>query len=264
MHGLDGVDGSRQINWGRTSGDYAAWRPDYPPEFYRRLLAGGVGRRGQRIIDLGTGVGFLARQFARQGCVVTGVDISEGQIRTAIREAASEALSIDFLARPAERTGLPAASADAVTASQCWLYFDQSAAIREVRRLLRPRGLLVTSHFSWLPRQDPIAEASEALVRKHNPDWSAGNWSGDVPRFPPWAVGHFELVEAFVFDAPIPFTRESWRGRIRACRGVGAALSDAEVEGFDREHKQVLQAAAGDTFTVLHRVDAHLLRPASG
>ena len=63
-----------------------------------------------------------------------------------------------------------------------------------------------------------------------------------------------------VFDEAVPFTRESWRGRFRACRGVGATLSDEAVERFDREHDAQLRATTEEHFSVLHRIDAHLLR----
>jgi hypothetical protein len=65
----------------------------------------------------------------------------------------------------------------------------------------------------------------------------------------------------FVFDEPIPFTRASWRGRIRACRGVGATLPDDHIERLDHEHEALLRTLAPDDFSVLHRIDAHLLRP---
>jgi hypothetical protein len=65
----------------------------------------------------------------------------------------------------------------------------------------------------------------------------------------------------FWFDEAVPFTRESWRGRIRACRGIGASLSDDEVKAFDAAHDELLSRIAPERFTVLHRVDAHLLEP---
>jgi 2-polyprenyl-3-methyl-5-hydroxy-6-metoxy-1,4-benzoquinol methylase len=145
MHNISPIDGLRSIDWGRTSQDYSQWRPDYPSEFYERLAALGVGRPGQRILDLGTGVGFLSRNFARQGSIVAGVDISPEQIEEAGRAAQEEGLEIDFRAAPAEETGFADRSFDAITASQCWLYFDCGRAIAEVRRLLRPRGVLATA-----------------------------------------------------------------------------------------------------------------------
>ena len=41
-------------------------------------------------------------------------------------------------------------------------------------------------------------------------------------------------------------------------RRVSAAR---EVERFDREHEALLDRIAPDTFTILHRLDAHILKP---
>ncbi|MSP83380.1 MAG: hypothetical protein EXQ94_10725 [Alphaproteobacteria bacterium] len=77
---------------------------------------------------------------------------------------------------------------------------------------------------------------------------------------PPWAGPELSYIGGFVYDEAIPFTPESWRGRIRACRGVGASLSEAEVAVFDHDHADLLTAMVGDHFTVLHRIDARVLR----
>ena len=258
MHGIDAVDGGRRIDWGLTAADYERWRPDYPASFYDRLRALGVGLPGQRILDLATGVGFLARQFARQGAQVSACDIAAQSVAHAQEKALAEGLHIDFAVCPAEETGHPDGSFDAITASQCWLYFDLARMVPEVQRLLATGGLLVTSHFSWLALQDRVAHASEQLVLKHNPDWSAAGWEGRIPAKPSWAEGVFELRGMFWYDEAIPFTRESWRGRIRASRGVGATMSAEEVARFDAEHAELLEGLVPEQFTVLHRIDAHL------
>jgi SAM-dependent methyltransferase len=261
MHGLSAIDAGREIDWGRTAQDYAVWRPDYPVEFYDRLAAFGIGVPGQRILDLATGVGFLALNFARRGAHVTGIDIAPAQVEQARETAAANGLTVDFKVATAEDTGLPDSSFDVITASQCWLYFDCDRATAEVQRLLKPSGVLVLSHFCWLPLVDEIARRSEELVLRFNPAWSAAGWSGEVPEMPNWAVGRFERVARFVFDAPVEFTRESWRGRFRACRGVGAALSADEVARFDAEHAALLAGTVSPRFTVVHRVDCFVLRP---
>lgn len=254
-------DGDNVFDWGKTSSDYSKWRPNYPDRFFHALALFGVGLPGQRILDLGTGVGFLALRFAQSGSNVTGVDISREQIEEARRRAASLGVTADFRIAHAEETGLPAASFDAITASQSWLYFDKERAIPEVRRMLRAGGVLVTSHFGWLPRLDPIARASEQLVLQHNPQWSAGDLTGEVPYKPRWAEGHFRVKAMFAFNEAIPFTRESWRGRIRACRGIGATLSAEQTAVFDREHETLLKTIAPESFCVLHWIDAHVFEP---
>jgi SAM-dependent methyltransferase len=261
MPAIATIDEGRSFDWGRTSADYAAHRPGPPSSFYERLHALGVGRAGQRILDLGTGTGVLARQFARQGADVVGVDLAPEQIAAATQLARDEGLGARFQVAPAETTGEPDASFEAITANQCWLYFDKARVIAEVRRLLVPGGVLVTSHFSWLPRLDPIARQSEALVLRFNPGWGGADWHGGVPPMPGWAARDFELAAMFCYDEKIPFTREGWRGRMRACRGVGASLPPGEVDRFDREHDALLRRIAPEEFAILHRLDAHILRP---
>jgi SAM-dependent methyltransferase len=258
------LDGGNTIDWSRVGRDYSLYRSNYPDRFFDVLRSLGVGLHGQRILDLGTGVGFLALRFAHQGARVIGIDIAEGQIEEARRRADAAGVSVAFLIGQAEHTGLPSEAFDAITASQAWLYFDAPRAIAEVKRLLKPDGVLATSHLCWLPRQDRIARATEELVLRYNPRWTGADWAGEVPLMPTWAEGHFRLRGTFVFDEAMPFTRESWRGRIRACRGVGATLADDEVAQFDREHDALLRAITTDPFSILHRIDAHVLRPICG
>ena len=255
------IDQGRSFDWGKTSGDYAAHRPGPPPGFYDRLALLGVGGPGRRILDLGTGTGLLAREFARRGAKVSGIDVAPGQIETARRLAAAEGLRADFKVAPAEAIPFPDACFDAVSANQCWLYFDKRRAIPEVIRVLKPGGLLAVSHFSYLARRSEIARRSERLVLRSNPDWTAADDPCDVPPMPSWAKLRFDLRAMFWYDEPVRFTRASWAGRMRACRGVGAELSPEELRRFDAEHRKLLARIAPPAFGVLHRVDAHILEP---
>ena len=126
--------------------------------------------------------------------------------------------------------------------------------------MLVPGGRLVTSHFSWLPRVDAVAAASEALVLTFNPSWQAAGFDGDITPRPAWVPSDIALEGFFWFDAEVPFTRETWRGRVRASRGVGASLQPEEVAAFDAEHGALLARIAPETFTIRHRVDARVLR----
>ena len=42
---------------------------------------------------------------------------------------------------------------------------------------------------------------------------------------------------------------------------MGATLSSAEVEAFDRAHALLLERTVPEEFAVLHRIDAHVLAP---
>ena len=261
MHTTGFIDPGRHVDWSKTSIDYAAHRPGPPQRLYDMLAAMGVGLPGQHLLDLGTGTGLLAREFARRGVQVCATDIAPGQIEAARIEAQRQGLTIDFRTAPAEACPYANAQFDVVTAGQCWMYFDPDRACAEVKRVLKPGGVLVTTHFSWLPHADAIARASEQLVLQFNPAWRGAHWSGKVPDIPEWAAGRAKVRGMFWFDTLVPFTAESWRGRMRACRGVGATLTAPEVDAFDAAHAAVLARIAPPDFAVWHRVDAHLLHP---
>lgn len=258
MHGLPPEDPGRSPDWSRTSEDYARHRPGYPESFYHRLAALGVGLPGQRVLDLGTGTGTVARALAARGCRVTGIDPAPGQVECARRVSREAGIEVELRVAPAEETGLPTASFDVVTASQCWAYFDRDRAVAEVLRLLAPGGLLVTCHLSWLPGC-PLVDHTEELVLAANPSWQGARWSGEVPGVPPWLGSELCQVGMFWYDEDLSFTRESWRGRIRACRGLGASLSPEEVARADAALETYLLSRHPPRFPVPHRIDAHIL-----
>lgn len=71
---------------------------------------------------------------------------------------------------------------------------------------------------------------------------------------PSWCGDWFETSHLLTFDLPVTFTRESWHGRIKACRGIGAsALSAKEIAEWEKEHMAYMQTLP-ETFDILHYV----------
>ena len=56
-----------KINFGLTADDYSKYRVQYPDKLLSKIQGMGVGVRGQSLLDLGTGTGFLGRKFAEKG-----------------------------------------------------------------------------------------------------------------------------------------------------------------------------------------------------
>jgi len=255
-------DHGRDIDWGKASHDYAKYRPGPPLSLYKMLQAHNIGVPGQTVLDQGTGTGVFGRQLAKQGCRVVGTDISDNQIQFARELAKADGLKdIDFLVSPAEVNPFADSSFDIISASQCFIYFDKSKWIPEAKRLFCPGGKVVIVVFKWLPLEDPISGATEKLVLKHNPDWTAHSLKGHVSQFEEWFKNDFKQTALIVYDEDIQFTREVWRGRIRALRGIGASLTEEQVHKFDLEHDQMLKTQFGDEFIIPHRITARVLTP---
>src|SRR5689334_15788866 len=132
-----------RIDFGRTAADYARYRLGFPEFFFERLFAAGLVKRGSHVLDLGTGTGNVARGFARRGCIVTGLDKSAPLLDQAKMLDSDAHVQIEYLQGAAEDTGLPSEAYDAVTAGQCWHWFDRPKAAMEARRLLTRNGALI-------------------------------------------------------------------------------------------------------------------------
>ena len=252
------IDSGNPIDWGKTSDDYSLYRSGMPDSYFRKLIEHGIGEEKQKILDLGTGTGNLAREFSRSGSIVAGIDISEEQILMAKKLMHEQDLNIDFQVSSADSLPFNDDSFDCATANQCFLYFDTNKALAEIKRVLKPNGLLMLSHFSWWPRIDTVARESEKLVLKYNPNWGAADYDGVTQ--PYYKLSKLGLTQRsmFFYDVRVPFTKESWRGRIRECRGIGASLTEDEVKKFDKEHQELLDSITDDSFSILHRIDIQI------
>ena len=251
-----------KIDFGRTAGDYARYRAGFPDVLFERLAGLGIGRRGDRILDLGTGTGTLGRGFARRGCAVTGLDPSTELLEQARAIDRTAGLKTNYVVARAEDTGMPERSFDVVSAGQCWHWFDRPRAATEARRILVAQGLLVIAYFDWIPLPGNVVEATEKLIEHHNPAWKFGGGNGIHPQFlHDVAVAGFRDIETFSVDLDVPYSHEAWRGRIRASAGVGASLSADRVAEFDRALESLLRERfPGDPFEVFHRVFAIVCR----
>ena len=244
-------------NFGKAAFDYGTFRAGFPDSIYDRLEEFEIGRPGQSVVDLGTGTGTLARGFALRGCTVIGVDPDARMIAQSKELDREEGVTITYLEAKAESTGLDDRSADVVVAGQCWHWFDRRQAIAEVVRILRSGGKLLIAHFDWLPLTGNMVEATEDLIKQHNPDW---HMDGGLGMHPQWLPGLSEAgmegIQTFSYDLDVPYTHEAWRGRIRASAGVAALNADL-ARKFDEALARLLATRfPSPVLAVPHRVFA--------
>ncbi|MBQ8122825.1 MAG: class I SAM-dependent methyltransferase [Ruminococcus sp.] len=246
------IDGGKAFDWGRTSTDYAKYRDIYPPVFFRKVADLGLCVTGQRVLDIGTGTGVVPRNMYKYGAKWTGSDISEEQIAQAKLLAEKQSMDIGFLVSSAEELDFPEGSFDVITACQCFFYFDYDLVIPKLASLLRPGGKLVILFMAWVPADDPIARASEELVLKYNPSWTGAGYERAPVFVPEIAERYFRITQAEDYDLMVPFTRESWNGRMKACRGVGASMAPEDIARWEEEHLKMLRNTPSDDLQILH------------
>ena len=250
-----------EADFGRAADDYACHRQGFPESFFDSIARFGLRGPGQRVLDLATGTGQMARGLARRGARVTGLDRAPELLLQARALDRDAGVSVDYQVGLAEETGLGAAAFDWVTAAQCWHWFDAPRAAREIARLLKPQGRILIAHLDWLPAPGTVVEATEALILEFNPSWPYGGLDGlpthalrDLER------AGFHSLELLAYDLPLVYTHQAWRGRIRASAGVAASLPPEAVERFDGRHAQLLRERfPADPLSVPHRIFAAAL-----
>ena len=244
------IDNGKSFDFGRTSSDYAKYRDIYPETFYTKIINRGICKDGQAVLDIGTGTGVIPRNMYKYGANWIGTDISENQIAQA--KILSGEMDIDYYVVSAENLIFPDNSFDVITACQCYWYFNHEQTAPIFHKLLKHTGRLLFLRMDWLPFEDKIANASENLVLKYNPNWSGANNTMQPISAPECYNEYFDVAYHEEYKLNVPFTRETWHGRMKTCRGIGASLTDKEISLWEQEHIGLLNDIAPKEFDVLH------------
>jgi ubiquinone/menaquinone biosynthesis C-methylase UbiE len=129
------VSESFKDHFSAVAKSYADFRPRYPAELFDYLA--GLAPDPSLAWDCATGTGQATTDLAAHFKRVIATDASAEQIA-----AAKPMPNVEYRAAPAEQSGLPDSSADLVTVAQALHWFDLDRFYSEVRRVLRPGGVL--------------------------------------------------------------------------------------------------------------------------
>ena len=122
-------------HFSKQSEQYAQYRPQYPDEIYAYLASIAPGR--SLAWDCGTGNGQAAVGLAKYFDKVYATDASAEQIALAYTHD-----KVDYRVEPAEQVSLSTSSADLVTVAVAVHWFNFEEFYREVKRVLKPKGIL--------------------------------------------------------------------------------------------------------------------------
>ena len=180
---------------------------------FQALIAAAGVQPGHRVLDAGCGTGYFARLLARavgpEG-VVVGIDPSPEMIRYARRKA-GPAGNCHFQLGKAESLEFPAEHFDVVVSSLVMHHLPEDlrvAALREMRRVLRPGGTLLVAE-AQMPRHNL---GLRLLARLHGYDRMARM----VPQLEPLAVAA-DFIDIRTGEAP------PWLRYLRAVKTAGRA-----------------------------------------
>ena len=141
MSGIEPV----QRQFGRTAAAYVESPNHARGEDLDRIVALATEHGGERIVDVGTGVGHTLRRVAPRFQRALGVDATLEMLEAGAGVLAGAGVTNALLVQ-ADATALPIASrsADVVTSRLAAHHFvDAGGAFREIARILRPGGLFI-------------------------------------------------------------------------------------------------------------------------
>ena len=193
------------------------WMNPYKfPWIMRRIECEAALLAGKHLLEVGCGMGFDSLEFLKRGVRVTATDLTENAARLARRHFELEGVNAECVqVENALALSFPDATFDAVWANGVLHHTgDVRRAVQEVRRVLKPGGRAIISHFyrrpSWmwtlhrLGREPIEAHEEDAPVSEfYTDDEVLGFFTG------------FEIVQA---------VREHHRALPVAKRGAKAAL----------------------------------------
>jgi SAM-dependent methyltransferase len=131
--------------------EYAKFRPGYPQALFDWIAAQTAGH--DLAWDCGCGNGQASVPLAARYRRVAATDFSRQQIAAATPDP-----RIDYRVAPADDSGLPDHCADVVTIAQALHWFDFDRHYAEVRRVLKPGGLIAAWTYQLL-RAEPAIDA---------------------------------------------------------------------------------------------------------
>jgi SAM-dependent methyltransferase len=194
--------------------DYLRYRPHYPEVVLDFLRSQSHLSAAHTVADIGSGTGFLAELFLKNGNAVFGVEPNQK-----MREAGEEYLAayprFTSIDGSAEATMLPSSSVDFITVGQAFHWFKPEPARREFARILRLDGWVAIVWNDRTMSRTGFAGSYEELLVRFGTDYSRVRDSypqnKDIREF----FGHDQFLTCELANSQ-QFDLESLRGRLRS------------------------------------------------
>jgi len=200
--------------WGALPADWAVSEEQHVPGYEVALDRVGLAP-GQRVLDVGCGVGIFLGVVAQRGAEPHGIDASEALLALARKRLPGADL------RVGEMESLPFEddTFDLVTGFTSFFFAnDMVAALREARRVARPGSPIVVQ--VWGAHERCSLEAMKAIARPYLPPRPA-----DAPPDPDLSrPGVLEAVASEAGLTPLDTFRASWAYAYPDAATLGRAL----------------------------------------
>jgi SAM-dependent methyltransferase len=140
---------------------YSQGRQGYPDEVIASIVAGLP--PNPLILDVGCGTGIGTRQLVSAGATAIGSDIDPELLQAALTTSPAAAYCVAYT----EKLPFSDAVFDAITAFGAFHWFMNDESMSEIRRVLKPKGLVAVINKGDTP-DGPIAKSRTILATYHH------------------------------------------------------------------------------------------------
>ena len=150
---------------------YTLGRPTYPAALIEQVARFVGLDRTQTVLDLGTGPGFLAIDFAPWAKSVTAIDPEPEMLRAAKENAIQAGVGIAFVQASSNDLDDSYGRFRLVTIGRAFHWMDRAETLRRLDRLIEPEGAIALfgEHYPDVPANRWHAEF-QGLVDKYSTD----------------------------------------------------------------------------------------------
>jgi SAM-dependent methyltransferase len=151
-------------NFSKQAEQYAIYRPSYPDELLNRIYS--LVNDFDTAWDCATGNGQLATALSSKFTQVIATDISSKQLEKAVQKN-----NISYSLGRAEKTDFKNESFDLITVGQAVHWFDFDKFYPEVKRVLKPKGILAVLGYNLVKTTPEIDKVIDQLYSRSLKDF---------------------------------------------------------------------------------------------
>ena len=225
-----------EVTWDySTLADAYLKRPDYSKGAIEEMLKWAGAKSGDKICDVGAGVGHLTKELSQRGFIVSAVEPNDAMRNNGIKHWAG-LKNVTWSKGTGETTGQPTGAFSGVTFGSSFNVTDRAKALIETARILQPKGWFACM---WNHRDlsDPIQAKIESIIGSHISNYSYGTRREDQTEVIA-ASGLFEpahkITGRILWKQAVVDCVEAWRSHATLQRQAGESFKDIvhEIESY--------------------------------
>jgi ubiquinone/menaquinone biosynthesis C-methylase UbiE len=229
---------------------YERYRLAYPPRLIARVAVLAGLKRGDPVLDLGTGTGMLAVPFAQAGMAVTAMDPEPEMLRAAAEAASAAGVSLDLVQGSSFDMTPDMGPFRLVTMGRSFHWMDRAATLAMLDRIVTPDGAIALFHDAHppVPENDwfkTMHDVADRYGRKDAPH--VKERKGGHRRYEPFLFASaFTVLDGLSVTSRQPVTADDIVGRAFSASTCTPEKLGERMPDFEADLRAALEKLSPD------------------